>query len=125
MAKRHGALVYVYRSEITRSIECPVECGAVYRHRDIGQLEEQLSRCPTRHKIVVTETLFSMDGDFVDLRVRVIALYSSILEWTFFRPSSISNDDIRFYLSWMKRTRCSSLETLVVATLKSVASKIG
>lgn len=36
----------------------------VYRHCDLGQLEQQLKRAPSGgRKLIVTETIFSMDGD--------------------------------------------------------------
>jgi 8-amino-7-oxononanoate synthase len=36
----------------------------VYRHCDLGQLEQQLKRAPGgARKLIVTETIFSMDGD--------------------------------------------------------------
>jgi len=40
----------------------------VYRHNDLGHLEELLGAgCPDAKKAVVTDRLFSMDGDFCDL----------------------------------------------------------
>ncbi|MGE5183327.1 MAG: aminotransferase class I/II-fold pyridoxal phosphate-dependent enzyme [Acidobacteriota bacterium] len=39
----------------------------VFAHRDVGALERALSTCPGRRRIVVTETLFSMDGDLADV----------------------------------------------------------
>ena len=40
----------------------------VYRHNDLGHLEELLAvGCPDTRKAVVTDRLFSMDGDFCDL----------------------------------------------------------
>jgi 8-amino-7-oxononanoate synthase len=36
----------------------------VYRHCDLGELEQQLKRAPSgARKLIVTETIFSMDGD--------------------------------------------------------------
>jgi 8-amino-7-oxononanoate synthase len=35
----------------------------VYRHLDLGQLEDGLRRAPPGKKLIVTETIFSMDGD--------------------------------------------------------------
>ncbi|KAG2483953.1 hypothetical protein HYH03_017199 [Edaphochlamys debaryana] len=41
----------------------------VYRHNDLGHLEELLSATPPGVRcLVVTDSLFSMDGDFADLR---------------------------------------------------------
>jgi 8-amino-7-oxononanoate synthase len=36
---------------------------SVYRHRDVGHLDELLAQDPTGPAIVVTDTVFSMDGD--------------------------------------------------------------
>lgn len=40
----------------------------VYRHKDLGHLRELLAACRTPLKLVVTDTMFSMDGDTADLR---------------------------------------------------------
>lgn len=40
---------------------------AVYRHCDLGDLERLLTLHGGRRRIVVTETVFSMDGDVVDI----------------------------------------------------------
>jgi len=40
----------------------------VYRHRDAGHLDEILGAVPARRKIVVTDTVFSMDGDIAPLK---------------------------------------------------------
>ena len=39
----------------------------VFRHNDLGQLDELLRRCPAAHKLILTESVFSMDGDRADL----------------------------------------------------------
>lgn len=40
----------------------------VYRHADLADLERQLRACPpARRRLVVTESLFSMDGDRADI----------------------------------------------------------
>ncbi len=40
----------------------------VYRHGDTAQLETLLARCDARRRIIVTDALFSMDGDVAPLR---------------------------------------------------------
>ncbi|KAH6821742.1 biotin F [Perilla frutescens var. hirtella] len=39
----------------------------VYRHCDMRHLDELLSNCPMKKKVVVTDSLFSMDGDFAPM----------------------------------------------------------
>ncbi|KAG6418498.1 hypothetical protein SASPL_120702 [Salvia splendens] len=39
----------------------------VYRHCDMYHLDELLSNCPMEKKVVVTDSLFSMDGDFAPM----------------------------------------------------------
>eukprot|EP01025_Chloroclados_australasicus_P041817 TRINITY_DN4461_c0_g1_i1.p1 TRINITY_DN4461_c0_g1~~TRINITY_DN4461_c0_g1_i1.p1 ORF type:complete len:397 (+),score=23.96 TRINITY_DN4461_c0_g1_i1:22-1212(+) len=42
----------------------------IYRHNDIQHLSQLLTQCPTSYKrrLVVSDSLFSMDGDWVDLQ---------------------------------------------------------
>jgi 8-amino-7-oxononanoate synthase len=40
---------------------------AVYRHRDVEHLDELMSSTPARRRVVVTDTVFSMDGDLAPL----------------------------------------------------------
>jgi len=40
---------------------------AIYKHLDLADLERQLKRRSGRRRIVISETVFSMDGDVVDI----------------------------------------------------------
>ena len=40
---------------------------AIYKHRDLGDLERLMKQHAGRRRIVVSETVFSMDGDIVDI----------------------------------------------------------
>ena len=39
-----------------------------YGHNDMEELSEQLKKFPDKRKLIISETLFSMDGDIVDLK---------------------------------------------------------
>ena len=41
---------------------------SVFGHRDLGALERGLAACTAKRKLVISETLFSMDGDIADVR---------------------------------------------------------
>jgi 8-amino-7-oxononanoate synthase len=40
----------------------------VYPHNDVNALESELARVPARHRLIVTDSVFSMDGDMAPLR---------------------------------------------------------
>ncbi|MEW6584131.1 MAG: 8-amino-7-oxononanoate synthase [Nitrospirota bacterium] len=40
----------------------------VYRHRDVSHLEELFKRNPAERRIIITDTVFSMDGDIAPMR---------------------------------------------------------
>ncbi|CAA6664862.1 unnamed protein product [Spirodela intermedia] len=40
---------------------------SVYRHSDMQHLDELLSNCPLERKVVITDSLFSMEGDFAPM----------------------------------------------------------
>ncbi|WP_369345618.1 aminotransferase class I/II-fold pyridoxal phosphate-dependent enzyme [Caldalkalibacillus mannanilyticus] len=53
-----------------------------YRHKDLAQLEQMLSKTPiTKRKLIVTDSVFSMDGDLAPLAdlVRLKEKYNAIL----------------------------------------------
>ena len=52
-----------------------------YPHGDAQALAAQLSQCPARHKIVVTDSVFSMDGDIAPLPelLRVCEAHDALL----------------------------------------------
>ncbi|MCB0218639.1 MAG: 8-amino-7-oxononanoate synthase [Chrysiogenetes bacterium] len=53
----------------------------IFRHRDMNHLEELLRSSKARHKLVVTDTVFSMDGDFAPLP-EIVALAERYGAWT-------------------------------------------
>ncbi len=53
----------------------------IYRHSDMADLERRLSRSRARHKLVVTDAVFSMDGDLAKLR-EIVDLARRHNAWT-------------------------------------------
>ena len=53
----------------------------IYRHNDMNELEQKLQACETDVKIIVTDGVFSMDGDIANLPelVRLKEKYNAIL----------------------------------------------
>ena len=51
-----------------------------YAHRDLEMLERQLMQCTTPIKLIVTDAVFSMDGDLADLRA-TLALAERFDAW--------------------------------------------
>ena len=53
----------------------------IYKHKNLNQLEDLLKKSPSKNKIIITESLFSMDGDFAPLtELSELALkYGSLL----------------------------------------------
>jgi len=74
-ALNHASLIDGIRLSGARRIICP--------HRDLNVLERELRahEHETRRKIIVTESVFSMDGDIVDLRAlqSLAAMYGASL----------------------------------------------
>jgi 8-amino-7-oxononanoate synthase len=66
-----GDVVFVDKLNHASIIDACRGCGAVLRvfgHRDYGKLERLLDRSGAyRRRVIVTDSLFSMDGDFADL----------------------------------------------------------
>ncbi|MBF0517136.1 MAG: 8-amino-7-oxononanoate synthase [Nitrospirae bacterium] len=48
---------------------CRLSCAArhIYNHNDLNHLEELLRQSRSFHKVVITESVFSMDGDIADI----------------------------------------------------------
>jgi len=53
----------------------------IYRHSDMADLERRLSRSKARHKLIVTDAVFSMDGDLAKLR-EIVELARRYNAWT-------------------------------------------
>lgn len=66
-----GDVVFADRLNHASIIDACRSCGAVFRvftHRDYDKLERRLDRSGRyRRRIIITDSLFSMDGDFADL----------------------------------------------------------
>ncbi|KAK0598627.1 hypothetical protein LWI29_036462 [Acer saccharum] len=62
-AFNHASIIDGIRlAERTKNVEV-----FVYRHCDMSHLNSQLSSCTMKKKVVVTDSLFSMDGDFAPM----------------------------------------------------------
>ena len=53
----------------------------IFRHRDMNHLEDLLRRSRAKHKLIVSDTLFSMDGDLAPLP-EIVALAERYSAWT-------------------------------------------
>uniref|UniRef100_A0A2N9E900 Aminotransferase class I/classII large domain-containing protein n=1 Tax=Fagus sylvatica TaxID=28930 RepID=A0A2N9E900_FAGSY len=62
-ARNHVSIIDgLYLAERQRSVEV-----FVYRHSDMSHLNALLLKCKLKRKVVVTDSLFSMDGDFAPM----------------------------------------------------------
>lgn len=91
------------------------------RHRDLTHLERLLRNSTNKRAIVITETLFSMDGDFADLQVLSQTL--RCVKVDFQRPWRDSKTLSAFFGSSMKHIPCWSMEGTEVEPAKDSVSK--
>jgi 8-amino-7-oxononanoate synthase len=61
-----------------RISKCRIE---IYKHLNMDDLEQKLKKCKTKRKIIITDGVFSMDGDLLDLRkmVEIKEKYKALL----------------------------------------------
>ena len=52
----------------------------IYRHKDIGHLSELIEKETAKRKIIITDSVFSMDGDIAPLKesIRYLFLRSTL-----------------------------------------------
>src|SRR6516164_4220125 len=58
---------YLGLSQHPALVEAAVSAIRRYAHGDLGDLEAQLATCGTRRRLIITDAVFSMDGDVADI----------------------------------------------------------